>query len=346
MKLALTFLIMAWSVVANSQQANQSYTPPGKLIDLGGYRLHLNCSGNKGPTVVLIAGAGDFSFDWSLVQPHIAEFARVCSYDRAGFAWSDPGPTRRTMKQEAFELHTMLKAAHVNGPYVLVGHSLGGLTARVYAGEYPNEVAGMLLVDSTHEDTTLGYQGKLVHMRELAQAAQVPPVQTLQRSPPKPLAQSDLDQFAANLKSRPPRISAPYDKLPSAIQQMRLWVLSQPPRAIPPSGLNFLPEEMRDLYEARAKTPYQLGSIPLVVILPKRYDRTPPGFSDEEWKRFNDQKQQQKIEFTNLSRNSKLMFAENSGHHVHLDEPQVVIDAVRLVVESLRQHQTLNGKKL
>lgn len=343
MKHALVLLLLSCWLVALANQRQQSFPPPGKLIDIGGYRLHLNCTGNQGPTVVLIAGAGDFSFDWSLVQPNVAKFARVCSYDRAGFAWSDPGPTPRTMKQEAFELHTMLKAAQVNGPYVLVGHSIGGLTARVYASEYPREVAGIVLIDSLHEDTTVGYQGKLVHLRELAKDA-VPPVQTIKSSALKPIAQADLDQFDANLKLRPPKISAPYDKLPPAVQQTRLWALSQPPRAAPVVGLNFLPEEMRDLYEARAKTPYQLGSLPLVIILQKEYLQPPSGVDAEEWRRLAEPKQQQKIGLTSLSHNSKLILAEKSGHHIHLDAPEVVVDAVRLVVESLRRHQTLAGQ--
>src|SRR5262249_14629679 len=138
--------------------------PPGKLIDLGGYCLHLYSSGKGGPAVVLIPGAGDFSFDWSLVQPSVARFARVCSFDRGGFAWSDSGPTPRSMKQEAFELHLLLQKAGIKGPCVLVGHSLGGLVARIYAEQYPDEVAGIVFVDSTHEDTILSLNGKLVRM--------------------------------------------------------------------------------------------------------------------------------------------------------------------------------------
>src|SRR5437763_8047786 len=84
--------------------ADQAPAAPGKLVDLGGYRLHIHATGKGGPAVVLIAGSGDFSFDWSLVQPEVSQFATVCSYDRAGFAWSDLGPTPRTMKQEAHEL--------------------------------------------------------------------------------------------------------------------------------------------------------------------------------------------------------------------------------------------------
>jgi len=345
MKIACTTFLIFCSVVTAAQRASQSYPPPGKLIDIGGYRLHLNCVGNKGPAVVLIIGAGDFSFDWSLVQSRIAEFARVCSYDRAGFAWSDPGPTPRTIKQEAFELHTVLSAAHIKAPYVLVGHSLGGLVARVYTAQYPREVAGMVLVDSTHEDTTLGFQGKLVHLRDIAKAEPVPTVQTMKSSPPKPVTKEQVDQFESTLKSSPPRISAPFDKLPISIQEMRLWFLSQPPRAAS-VGQDFLAEEFRDIYEARAKTPYPLGNLPLVVLLQKLGYEPPPGVDPEEWKRVSDEKRRQKIEFTNLSHNSKLIVAENSGHHIQLDEPQVVIDAIRLVVESSRQHKAVDRTKL
>src|SRR5919112_1704581 len=90
---------------------NAAPRPPGRLVDVGGYRLHLNCTGGGGPAVVLIAGAGDFSFDWSLVQPQLSRFARVCSYDRAGLAWSDLGPTPRTMRQDAHELRLLLARA-------------------------------------------------------------------------------------------------------------------------------------------------------------------------------------------------------------------------------------------
>jgi len=346
MKIALIALLMGWSVVATAQEPNPPARPPGKLIDIGGYRLHLNCTGKQGPTVVLIAGAGDFSFDWSLVQPGLAQLARVCSYDRAGFGWSDPGPTPRTMKQEAFELHTMLSAALIKGPFVLVGHSLGGLITRVYAAQYPQEVAGIVLVDSTHEDTTLMIDGKLVHMRELAQSDPVPPVQTIKSSPPRPPAKEDLGQFEFNLKTfGAPKIDAPFDKLPAAVQTVRLWFLSQPPRAA--GGRDFLPEELRDMFAARAKQPFALGNLPLVILLPKPdYGDPPPGIEASEWKRVNEEKRQQKIAFTTLSHNSRLIVAEHSGHHIQLDEPQVVIDAVRLIIDSVKRHQTLDGKPM
>src|SRR5258707_11571390 len=155
--------------------------PPGKLIDVGGWRLHINCMGDtnaNGPTVVMEICAGGYSFDWSLVQPAVASFARVCSYDRAGKAWSDPGPRPRTMKQIAYELHTGLVNAGIKGPYVLVGQSIGGLYVRVFADQYPQEVAGMVLVDPSHEDGLFGIRGKTQRMRETSEGRVISPIQT------------------------------------------------------------------------------------------------------------------------------------------------------------------------
>lgn len=343
MKVTVTVFLLLLSVIAVGQQKDKKpkHPPPGKLVDVGGYRLHLNCTGKRGPTVVLIAGAGDFSFDWSLVQPGVSRFTRGCSYDRAGLAWSEPGPTPRTMRQDAYELHTLLKAARIKAPYVLVGHSIGGLIARVYAEQYPDEVAGMVLVDSTHEDTILMYQGKLVRVREGAAGIVVPPVQTMQSSPPKPPTKEDIKQFEFNQRMfGAPKTEPPFDKLSASIQAMRLWFRSQPPRAA--AGPDFWAEELQAMYMARAKTPYQLRDKPLVVLLGKPDgSNPPPGISADQWKRLNDEKRQQKVGLANLSRNSKLIVAERSGHHIQLDEPQVVTEAVRLVVDAVRRRSRL-----
>src|SRR5262249_40965650 len=151
-------------------------------VDVGGWRLHLNCTGTARPgqpTVVLEAGAGDFSVEWSLVQPRVAEFARVCSYDRAGDGWSDLGPHPRTFHQIVYELHTLLVRAGERTPVVLVGHSYGGLLVRLYQSTYPAEVAGMVLVEAGADDPLrMMPDGTVVRASSLGAGQTIPPVKT------------------------------------------------------------------------------------------------------------------------------------------------------------------------
>jgi pimeloyl-ACP methyl ester carboxylesterase len=125
----------------------QRFPASGELVDVGGYRLHINCIGNGSPTIILDALGAGSSASWGLVQPQIAQSTRVCAYDRAGAGWSERGPKPRDMNQQVRELHALLGGARVDGPYVLVGHSYGGRIARVYAKAYPREVVGMVLID-------------------------------------------------------------------------------------------------------------------------------------------------------------------------------------------------------
>jgi len=141
----------SYQAIANRVDAGR-YPEPGRLVDIGGFRLNLNCSGKGSPTVILEAGLGDFMGEWSRVQPEIAKFTRVCSYDRAGYGGSDPGPMPRTSSRIVEELHRLLQSAGEPRPYLLVGSSFGGYNVRVFNGKYPNEVAGLLLVDATQED--------------------------------------------------------------------------------------------------------------------------------------------------------------------------------------------------
>src|SRR5512141_2281272 len=127
----------------------KAYPPPGQLVDVGGHRLHIHCAGTGSPTVVIVAGAGDWSTTWEgVVQPEVTKTTRVCTYDRAGLGWSDPSALPSDAAQFAKELHTLLQNANVPGPYVMVGHSLGGLPVRVFAHEYSSEVAGVVLIES------------------------------------------------------------------------------------------------------------------------------------------------------------------------------------------------------
>ena len=132
-----------------TELAERAYPPPGEMVDVGGYSLHINCVGQGSPTVVLDAGSGAMSAHWVRVQREVSGTTRVCAYDRAGMGWSEMGPDPRDARQITGELHTLLSKAGIEGPYVLVGHSFGGMYMQTYAARYPDEVAGVALVDSS-----------------------------------------------------------------------------------------------------------------------------------------------------------------------------------------------------
>lgn len=140
---------MAGAYVTVSEAVAPTYAMPGRLVDVGGHRLHLHCRGSGSPTVVLEPGAGGMSSDMGWIAPAVGAQTRVCTYDRAGRGWSDPADRPQDATQIAADLHTLLQRAHIRGPYVLAGHSFGGLYVLRYAADHPGEVAGMVLIDST-----------------------------------------------------------------------------------------------------------------------------------------------------------------------------------------------------
>jgi pimeloyl-ACP methyl ester carboxylesterase len=154
----LLLLLLAGAAYESLSEAADArlYPPPGQMVDVSGFRLHINCMGEGSPTVVIEAGLGDSSASWGLVQREVAKTTRVCSYDRAGMGWSEPGPLPRDARQFARELHALLQKANVRGPHILVGHSLGGLPVSVFVHDYPSEVAGVVLIDSMFPGQT-GY---------------------------------------------------------------------------------------------------------------------------------------------------------------------------------------------
>jgi pimeloyl-ACP methyl ester carboxylesterase len=147
---ALTLAGLSYEAVMAATDAGR-YPPPGEMVDVGGHRLHLHCVGSGSPTVVFESGKGGTVLDWSLVQPQLATETRVCTYDRAGLGWSEAGPLPRTPERVVEDLHTLLGTAGERGPYVLAAHSLGGRYVRLFAERYPDQVAGMVLVDARSE---------------------------------------------------------------------------------------------------------------------------------------------------------------------------------------------------
>jgi pimeloyl-ACP methyl ester carboxylesterase len=134
---------------------------PGQRFDVGGYQLHIHCTGKGSPTVLVDVGLGDDSTDWLPIQQAISQNSRICVFDRAGYGWSDFGPAPRTSKRIARELEILLEEADIPAPYVLVGHSFGGYNIRIFAANNPEMVAGMVLVDASHEDQYNQFKIKL-----------------------------------------------------------------------------------------------------------------------------------------------------------------------------------------
>jgi pimeloyl-ACP methyl ester carboxylesterase len=334
----MRFFLLCWvlipGVACAQNESAQPLPPPGRLIDLGGWRLHLNCSGEANPSrpaVILEAGAGDFSVDWSLVQPRLAPFGRVCSYDRAGAGWSDLGPHPRTMRQQVWELHALLEKAGEKPPFVLVGHSYGGWLTRLFAETYPADVSGLVLVESGAEDPLRIIDGKVTHASELAKGQTIPPVKMSD-----PLRESEIPPriislIEASIRGMGRRFNnPPRDKLPPEARRMREWSLSQIKHAA--SNDNpFEADELVAMLAERKKRQHVLGDLPLVVISRGLLDEEGPQAVQREEAHRKDQ-----AALVTLSSAGTQIVAAKSGHHVPLDEPGVVASAIREIVVIVR----------
>jgi pimeloyl-ACP methyl ester carboxylesterase len=174
--LRLILLVALCYAIFSQIAAHTQYPPPGKMIDIGGARVYLDCMGT-GPTTVMILGAG-YSFDWSLVQPEVAKFTQACTYDPPGGVWSDPNPNPSpTCDGWIGEIHSMLQHAGISGPLVLVGHSIGATLARLYTARFPDKVQGLVLSDyagsyrmTNAEALIRADEGSLQRLPPLAQA--------------------------------------------------------------------------------------------------------------------------------------------------------------------------------
>jgi pimeloyl-ACP methyl ester carboxylesterase len=311
------------------------FPPPGRLIDIGGWRLHLNCTGEKTPgkpTVILEAGIGAFSVDWALVQPVVAKAARVCSYDRAGSGWSDLGPDPRTMRQIVWELYSLLEKSGERAPFVLVGHSFGGALARLYTAAYPADVSGLVLVDAQHDDYVRLVNGSEVKASTLASGRAIPPVKTsgpLRESdiPPGALRQiRAMSQWNALHANEPPR-----DKLPPEAQAMRRWATAQVKHAAANNN-PFEGDELLAMQAERRKQVHPFGDIPLIVLT-----RGISEFSGRTAEARDDERRKEQAELVTRSRAGRQIVVAGSGHHIDLDRPDVVAEAIRDVLGAVRK---------
>jgi pimeloyl-ACP methyl ester carboxylesterase len=296
------------------------YPAPGEMVDVGGYDLHLYCTGEAGgaPSVVMDSGLGGTVLDWQLVQPEVAKFARVCTYDRAGMGWSDPGDQPRTSQQIVKELHALLgNAGVVEGPYVLVGHSFGGTNMQVYASHYPDEVAGMVLVDSALEDE------KAVTL-----------TQSLQPSPVllKIYATIGLTRLPYTLGGEPPGLTSPeLEDEQVAISSHRKHVFAVADET----------SSLQESFNENRADPMSLGNKPLMVLSAGSVQLTGTGLSQEQVNLIDELHSDSQAALTRRSENAKQIIAEDSGHYIQVERPALVIDAVRHVVEATRDGSRL-----
>jgi pimeloyl-ACP methyl ester carboxylesterase len=297
-------------------------------VDVGGFSLHINCTGEGSPTVIVDAGNGDFSLGWQGIQPEVAKFTRICTYDRAGYGWSDPSPNPRTAKVMSEELHTLLSNAGVEPPYVLVGHSLGGYNVRMFADLYPEEVAGMVLVDAGHEDQLNRFPPEYAKLNQ-QQVSYLSAMEFMSRFGILRI----LGSSSGGAEFAPPQVL----KLPAEIQPVYMAMMSHP------SYFAATLDEMSALPEItdQVRATHDLGDLPLIVLTA---ETTPDpammeaiGMSSD----FDASRIQQiwfelQAELAALSTNGQQIIVEGSTHSINLDQPQAVIDAIRKVVEMTR----------
>jgi pimeloyl-ACP methyl ester carboxylesterase len=314
--LVILFLVLVTLVagaIARSNLAKQ-YPAPGQLVDMGGYKMHINCVGQGSPTVILEAGWSDFSLLWRTVQPEVAEFTRVCSYDRAGYGWSEPSPHPRTANSMVEELHTLLVNAEIQGPLVMVGHSMGGVLVRVYTHNYPEEVVGMVLVDSVQEEQFLRYPEAWAQANEAA-FGQFRMLGVLNSSGILALMPGSIPN-----RGLPDDAFAQYQ---ASLSTSRYFQTS----------LAEWESEEDGFAEVLTLQIESFEDMPLMVL--RRGHPEPSSLiSDTENQQIWEIWQEWHIEMAGLSSVGKLVVAEQSGHHIQLDQPDLVIDAIRQVVDA------------
>ncbi|UCD24758.1 MAG: alpha/beta hydrolase [Gemmatimonadota bacterium] len=309
---------------AASAGDRKRYPPLGTLVDIGERALHLHCVGEGSPTVVFEAGAGGGVLDWTLVQDEVGEFTRACAYDRAGIGWSDAASRPLSKAEVSTNLHDLLDNGDVDGPLVLVGHSLGGFYVRSFAESWPDRVAGMVLVESSHENQARRMppevmEAQLGMMRVLTMCRMLAPFGLMR-----------LAKFADGFT----------EGLPFT-EERREAVIAVMNRTGYCAGLaNELEAAMADSAETDPPTP--LGDLPLIVLSAGIQDTLPPaefsgsGVTPDIMRATNAVWNQMQAELAGLSTRGVHEIATESEHYIQFDQPDLVVDAVRRVVMQAR----------
>lgn len=288
-----------------------TFSPPGVLYQVEGRAMHLYCTGEGAPTVILDSGIGSAALGWGLVQPEVAKFTRVCSYDRAGYGWSEPGPLPRTSGRIADELHGLLNSAGITGPLVLVGHSFGGGNVQVYAQRHPLEVAGMVLVDSIHERQADLFGRPNAFLLWWVR-----------------VGQGTAHLGLARILGLP---TGSVDNLPETVKAPAMA------QGVRPQAYATLHDELAAFKESarQVEKVNSLGDIPLVVIMQGNRNNR-PGVLDPMPAKFIDGWHRLQGELVKKSKRGVLIEGDGVGHLIPEERPQLVVDAVTGIVEEYR----------
>lgn len=310
------------------QRPEKAPEPIGEMVELGGHHIHVHCSGKGAPTVVIENGFEEYSFDWVLVQNEVEKLTRVCTYDRAGYAWSEPGPKPRTFAQINLELHEALTKLGERGPFVLVGHSFGGPVIRNYFLLYPKEVSGMVLAESVSEEQRVTISKKAVRLRDGAKGKQIP--KPHEEMLPSDRSAVSIEPAASTMST----VDPPFDRLPLEIQKLHLWADSQPAlNDAENSEREWSPEYFAQWHaKSQAGT---LGSIPLIVLT-----RAKGGYGNDldipaeqlEAERLKTQAALALLSTKGIQR------IVQGGHNLQVEAPADVVRAIRDVVDVARRH--------
>lgn len=317
--LAVAIGILLAAAARTKARLKKQFPPIGQMVDIGGYRLHMHVEGEGTPTVILDSGAGGIGLAWELIRPAIAKVTRVVTYDRAGLGWSDPSPKSRKADVMAEELHAMLVNANIPAPYILVGHSLGGPVARQFAAKYPNEVAGLVMVDSAHEQQMKHFPEAMVKM-----ANSMKGMMGVMKSMGK------LGIFALK-----PSLIAIGDngKLTKEVVAQMQGVM-----ASSNSHAQALVAESESVYAAETQPVSTLGDLPLTVISHGQLDANavPPSLGQQVRDEYEAAWQKLQVEIVSLSTRGRRIVAERSGHNVIFDQPEIVIESILEMIELAR----------
>jgi pimeloyl-ACP methyl ester carboxylesterase len=302
----LGLVVLAYLIGAVAKaNLKRNYPIPGKMVDVGGYSLHIDCVGQGAPAVLLISGTGGTAVVWSKTIEAISETNKVCYYDRAGIGWSDTQPRAKTFEAMAEELNVLITQAGLNDDLVLVGHSVGGIIGRHYAQKYPEKVVGMVLVDSANEKQFLRFPPEIRASARKSMAS----ITLL-----KLLSATNILALVPSMIPSETNASEEENNTHKALLITNPYFVSQMELEI---GLQL---------NAQTRPVDTLGDIPLIVL---SHSVPSPGLPGDVSEPYESAWQEIQLEHSMLSTNGKLVKVENSGHNIQLDRPDVVIEAIQ-----------------